>query len=110
MIVQAAIAAHAVEVFLGVLITVVGTFVLWVSLLTAPFAEILIVPFSETYSYGYWFTFIGIMARSEGTACLSNLTSACSVCLKKLHFTIFQDHMRRAGDVCFSDVYREARG
>jgi hypothetical protein len=50
------------------------------------------------------------MARSEGTACLSNLTSACSVCLKKLHFTIFQDHMRRAGDVCFSDVYREARG
>lgn len=28
MIVQAAIAAHAVEVFLGVLITVVGTFVL----------------------------------------------------------------------------------
>mgnify|MGYP003702103325 CR=1 FL=1 len=27
-----------------------------------------------------------------------------------LIITYIQDHMRRAGDVCFSDVYREAGG
>jgi hypothetical protein len=65
------------------------------------------VSFPESCSYGYWFTFIGIVARSQGN--FFKFTSSGTFA-RKNSFNTFQDHMRRAGDVCFSDVYRVAVG
>lgn len=91
MIVQAAIAVHAVEVFLGALISVVGTFVIWGSFL-APYTDSQ-VSFPESCSYGHWFTFIGIVARSEGNFFIIHFFQ--DLCWKELIYYISGPHAAR---------------
>lgn len=94
MIVQAAIAVHAVEVFLSALISVVGIYVIRESFLIAPYTDSQ-VSLPESCSYGHWFTFIGIMARSEGISFIIIIYFFRDFCRKELIYYISGPHATR---------------
>jgi hypothetical protein len=65
------------------------------------------------YSACYWTAFLRVMARPKGLHQTFSLELFFSLFVLSLHLyliTFIQDHMRKAGDVCFSEVYREGGG
>ena len=68
------------------------------------------------HSSGYWPAFFCVLARFKGFIIICSFLILAVKFFLSCEQVIFawiisaQDHMRRAGDVCFAEVYREGGG